>query len=211
MRRMAVPDSDSSSPAVVSKLKGKQRAIEQNEGEEDGDLSIVSTGPSAKPLNRLRRGGGAGSKQLVVSDDEEESVPSKEKKPEKRKKKKKPILTHKGAAKFGIFDTEAINSSEPEEASSESYDSENSIDRDFVAGDDEEIEQGHTFYRDSLNTQYGGGAGGAGGGPVFENEPEWLKKRKRWADPEHWATRNGKKGPLPDTPRSQEQEPSQWR
>ncbi|GAA5962894.1 hypothetical protein JCM3765_005908 [Sporobolomyces pararoseus] len=218
MRRMAVPDSDSSSPAVVGPRfktgKGKQRAIENQEE----DLSTVSTAPPTKALNRLRRGGGGGSKQLVLSDDDEGreegegegggagTLKDQEKKKEKRKKKKKLILTHKVAAKFGIFDTEAINSSASgSEASSESYDSENSIDRDFVARDDEDIEQGegHTFYRDSLNTQHGG--------PVFRDEPEWVKKRKQWADPENWATRRAaqeRNRSIQDTPRSQE--PSQW-
>ncbi|GAA5989448.1 hypothetical protein JCM5350_000708 [Sporobolomyces pararoseus] len=222
MRRMAVPDSDSSSPAVVGPRykgggggsKGKQRALVEKEKEEEGDLSTVSTAPRPmKALNRLRRGGGGGSKQLVLSDDEErqegrgEGEEDQEKKKEKRKKKKKLILTHKIAAKIGIFDTEAINSSASgSEASSESYDSENSIDRDFVARDDEEdLEQGegHTFYRDSLNTQHGG--------PVFKDEPEWVKKRKRWADPENWATRRAaqeRTRSVQDTPRSQE--PSQW-
>jgi hypothetical protein len=194
---------------------------------QEEEIEIVSTAPSAKVLNRLRRGG----KQAVGSDVEDEAAAGgggtgaasrprtkdDDEKEKKRKKKKKPILTHKVAAKFGIFDTEAINSeASGSEASSESYDSENSIDRDFVARDDDDDNdvgggEGHTFYRDSLNTQHGGGGAG-GAGPVFEDEPEWVKKRNRWANPENWGKnrqQHERRASMQDTPRSQE--PSQWR
>lgn len=90
-----------------------------------------------------------------------------EDKPPKANKRKKLLLTHKEAARFGIFDIEAVNSeASGSEASSEDYASENSIDRDFVArheddpdheGDEEAAAAAASaqaqFYRDSLATQ----------------------------------------------------------
>ncbi|GAA6016098.1 hypothetical protein JCM11491_000667 [Sporobolomyces phaffii] len=227
MRRLAVPDS--SSPAVASgslygggagALVRKNAVVPRREEDEQDDVEIVSPDLPARALNRLRRGGGGGGGgKDVVGSDEEDAVGGRggaraEERLPKQKTKKKEILTHKAAAKFGIFDTEAINSeAEGSEASSESYDSENSIDRDFVARDDEDVEgEGNTFYRDSLNTQYDdGGAGpGRGRGPVFETEPEWVRKRNRWANPENWGKhrQHERRASVQDTPRSQE--PSQW-
>ncbi|CEQ40950.1 SPOSA6832_02605, partial [Sporobolomyces salmonicolor] len=210
MRRLAVPDTSSSSPAVPTGFRTASAllaALDRNL-DADADISFGST-QAPKQLNRLRRG-----RQLSRGDVDNSSDPPSpppKKRPQAAMKKKKPkkiALTHKLAAKAGIFDVEAINSdASGAEASSEDYLSENSIDRAFVAregeDDDDDLEDSPgqaQFYRDSLATQ-----APPGFAPAFG-----AGKPRTWADPEAWRGRvGGVAGPVtPATPRSEE--PSQW-
>ncbi|GAA6000649.1 hypothetical protein JCM10207_004593 [Rhodosporidiobolus poonsookiae] len=189
MRRLAV--ADSSSPVVG----GNTRLPPPTAGD-DGDVSLDPT-QAPKQLSRLRRARAAS--EGAAEDDEgaaiEPSPPAKKARGEK-KRKKKPILTHKAASKFGIFDIEAVNSSASgSEASSEGYASENSDDRNFVA--DETFEENSPdrmarIYRESLATQANGfgtpvtfGRGGA----------RWMGKERR---------------PVPITPATPASQPDDW-
>ncbi|GAA5911256.1 hypothetical protein JCM8208_004309 [Rhodotorula glutinis] len=187
MRRLALPDSsDASSPVVVPGW----RPVPAGVATEDYDDSVEVMEPPARALGRLRRGG----RQALDGADEggddivEEKAPRRSKKrpsgvhegegdestrPSKKKKRqKKELLTHRVAARAGIFDIEAVNSSASgSEASTEGYSSENSIDRDFVARSSASPErddpnasvvssgQQAQFYRDSLATQAPNGFG----------------------------------------------------
>ncbi|GAA5874284.1 hypothetical protein JCM1840_000622 [Sporobolomyces johnsonii] len=203
MRRLAVPDT-SSSPAVPTGFRSASALIAAHDRNPDAhaDISFAST-QAPKRLNRLRRGRQPSEGDVGTSSDP--SSPPPKKRPQTKTKTKKIALTHKLAAKAGIFDVEAINSdASGAEASSEDYLSENSIDREFVArdeGDDVDDSPGQAqFYRDSLATQ-----APPGFAPAFG-----AGKRKTWADPEAWRGRvGGVAGPVtPATPRSDD--PSQW-
>ncbi|GAA6064429.1 hypothetical protein JCM10212_005308 [Sporobolomyces blumeae] len=187
MRRLAVPDS--SSPAVPrSSTKQAAGALDAPDLGQDGhDLeSSVASVRVPKALNRLRRG-----RQVVESDEEQGAGRTSEARVgreraenprTKAQKRKKEVLTHKQASRFGIFDVEAVNSSASgSEASSEEYDSENSIDREFVADDDEDVEgdegDGPTFYHHRLATQEPTGT-----------QPGWVKRRHIWAQPDKWES-----------------------
>jgi len=191
MRRLALPDSSEASSPV---LPGR-RAAPTGVAPEDYDDSVEIVEPPARALGRLRRGG----RQALDGPDEggddvivEDRAPRRSKKrpsgaggggsgdegdgsartSKKKKRQKKEVLTHRVAARAGIFDIEAVNSSASgSEASTEGYSSENSIDRDFVARssasperDDPDASvvssgQQAQFYRDSLATQAPNGFG----------------------------------------------------
>ncbi|GAA6040845.1 hypothetical protein JCM8097_007744 [Rhodosporidiobolus ruineniae] len=199
MRRMAI--ADSSSP-VVGAGNPRLRAPPPPPPASEGDVPLDPT-QEPKQLNRLRRGRQASPEQdgdLPASSPPPPKKPKKDSSKDKKKKKgKKPILTHKQAAKFGIFDVEAVNSSASgSEASSEDYDSENSVDRDFVAGADETFEDASpermaAFYRESLATQ----APGVFGTPGFGRNGA-----QRWQG----AARRA----VPITPGSMESQPDDW-
>ncbi|GAA6043110.1 hypothetical protein JCM8097_008427 [Rhodosporidiobolus ruineniae] len=200
MRRMAI--ADSSSP-VVGAGNPRLRAPPPPPPASEGDVSLDPT-QAPKQLNRLRRGRQASPEQdgdLPGSSPPPAKKAKKDSSKGKKKKKgKKPILTHKEAAKFGVFDVEAVNSSASgSEASSEDYDSENSVDREFVAGADETFEDASperiaAFYRESLATQ----APGVFGTPGFGRNGA-----QRWQG----AARRA----VPITPGSMESQPDDWR
>ncbi|GAA5872007.1 hypothetical protein JCM8547_006213 [Rhodosporidiobolus lusitaniae] len=213
MRRLAV--ADSSSPVMGGGFR-PAAAVPAASVEEDGDVSLDPT-QSPKKLNRLRRARQASLEAEEQQHEEEDGVlessppPIKKRKKKdkdgerkKKKKKAKPILTHKAAAKFGIFDTEAINSSASgSEASSEDYDSENSVDRDFVANETFEEaspDRMARFYRESLATQ----------APKEFGTPEAFGRNgaRRWQGAGFGAARR----PVPVTPAtgSQASEPDDW-
>ncbi|KAI5475818.1 ATP-dependent DNA helicase MPH1 [Pseudohyphozyma bogoriensis] len=118
---------ESSSPQSSAVRGGPRRMLPQSSSAHKGDTSVEIS----KPLNRLRRGRVAEGDLSLEAEEEEEVV--------RRPKKKKPKrLTEKQAAKHGLFNTEAVNSdASATEASSEEYDSENSIDREFVGGSED--------------------------------------------------------------------------
>ncbi|GAA5836929.1 hypothetical protein JCM9279_007704 [Rhodotorula babjevae] len=188
MRRLALPDSsEASSPVLLGR-----RAVSTAVAPEDYDDSVEIVEPPPRALGRLRRGG----RQALDGADEggddvveEVRAPRRSKKrpsgagsggegdgsartSKKKKRQKKEVLTHRVAARAGIFDIEAVNSSASgSEASTEGYSSENSIDRDFVARSSASPErddpnasvvssgQQAQFYRDSLATQAPNGFG----------------------------------------------------
>lgn len=178
-----IPDSDSStapqsvvrparlnSPPGTSEIlpelrrkeitKGKRKAVVDTSSPTQSHLPEVATPLIA--LNRMRRG-----RREPTSISEEEEMP-KERPP---KKVKRPRLTEKLAAKSNLFDFEAVNSDASGiEASSQSYEAENSDDRNFVADDDYDDSPGQQqFYRDSLATQAPPGFGPRAQRPGFRS------------------------------------------
>ncbi|GAA5831963.1 hypothetical protein JCM11251_002765 [Rhodosporidiobolus azoricus] len=197
MRRLAV--ADSSSPVAG----GHRPLARAAPVDVDADVSIEAT-QAPKQLNRLRRG-----RQPSVEPGEEDGIldsspppvrkKAKKTKDDRSRGKKKPLLTHKQAAKFGIFDTEAVNdSASGSEASSEDYDSENSVDRNFVA--DETLEEVSPdrmarIYRESLATQ----------GPAGFGTPAAFGRHAP-----RWGAGGAARRPVPVTPASGEGEPDDW-
>ncbi|BGP19442.1 hypothetical protein JCM10213_000681 [Rhodosporidiobolus nylandii] len=196
MRRLAI--ADSSSPVVGGNAFARRAAAVLDES----DVSLDPT-QAPKQLNRLRRG-----RQQSVDEPEENGVlessppPAKKvKTKERKKKKKKPILTHKQASRFGIFDNEAVNdSASGSEASSEEYASEDSEDRAFVADEtfeEDSPERMARFYRESLATQ---------APPQFATPGFGRNGARRWQGGGGHAARK----PVPITPASQATEPDDW-
>ncbi|GAA6049945.1 hypothetical protein JCM3770_007062 [Rhodotorula araucariae] len=217
MRRLAVPDSsEASSPVVPMRRKTAAEPDKSLDGVEgEGETP-------AKALNRLRRG----MQEREDGDDEEQAespppVRTRKRGPEgdddgkggKRrctKRKKKELLTHRAAARVGIFDIEAVNSSASgSEASTEGYASENSIDREFVARSSASPEcdpdaslvssgQQAQFYRDSLATQ----------APAAFGTPQFVRGGlARWQDQ---LGAGGARKAIPVTPASQGSEREDW-
>lgn len=142
-----IPSFDES-PVVVAKKRAASKKFVVPDSSSP-DQSIVA-GPSK--LNRLRRG-----KQVEEEEEEVDSIQDDSVVEPKKKKQKRIKLDAKTAARTGLFDVEAVNSSASgSEASSEQYSQENSDDLVF-AGEDWEIEADspgqNQFYRDSLATQ----------------------------------------------------------
>ncbi|BGP51068.1 3'-5' DNA helicase [Rhodotorula kratochvilovae] len=219
MRRLAVPDSsEGSSPVVAVRRAAAAPGASMEGGDVEGE-----TPAKAQALSRLRRG----RQELEEGDDEEpeEASPPPALKKKRRskggeegedgerrhKRKKKELLTHRAAARVGIFDIEAVNSeASGSEASTEGYASENSIDREFVARssasperDDPDASlvssgQQAQFYRDSLATQ----------APAAFGTPQFARGGlARWQD--RLGAGGGRK-PIPVTPASQGSEREDW-
>lgn len=162
-RVMNDSNDDDDSPVKVAAVKKQKRRLDKKkkatnviESSSSSESSREDDGEAARPRKKLRR---AGERRLVETDENAgmpQTEEGKDTRRQKRRRRRPPKATDKDKAKNAMLDFEAVNSgASGTEASTESYDSENSIDRDFVDDADADAERSldpdqEAFYRESV-------------------------------------------------------------